>query len=1012
MQQTAIATQRRRARISASCIRVAAVSARCLRIAGVLLMLLLGANAFAQGTTARLDEYARDVWTSRNGLPHNTLRDIAQTPEGHLWFATWEGVARYNGLDFTVFDRGSTPALPDNGIGALYVDQGGTLWLGDSRGNVASFDTHGHWQQWTPPPDQAPAVIIEAMQKDSQGRLWLMYEGQGLGRLDPDGRFSHFLPPPHMRSAANHTHMAVDAQNRVWLGTFDGLAFLDTDGQIKPAPAAFDLPDGLAWPYLARDGTFWVVAPERLYRMQGDQLVLVHRLPGVGQLTAMLQDSRGDLWLGTENNGLWRVGAHGAEQLASDNALLDYRVVSLLEDAEGSIWVGMNGGLLRLRETLFTSYTHAQGMSGDFVRTVLEDEQGSLWIGSSSGLDRMHRDGRLLPVALHGGNKAPSVLSLASGRGGDMWVGTRGEGVFKVAANGSVAHYRPGREVPRSNYRALAVDDRGHTWLGSSHGVLQLAEGRAVRLALVGAPESVVLALKWFNRALWIGTTTGAWRMQDGRIERLDIAGTSGARAVYGFSPVGDAVWITTDRGLLRYRHGEFAGVSLHHGLPMDTVFELLPDQLGNAWLSSNRGVWRTSIDALDAVADGRLQRLSGEMYREIDGLVSAQANGSSGPAAARRRDGSIWVATAGGVVRVDPATLERFLARTPPRPVVEMVRIDGKAINWRNSSASRVPGRQRLTISYVGLSYLMPERIRYRTRLEGLDADWIERDGLRSVEYVGLPPGDYVLHVSAAHPDGRWSEGEPLWKFSVQPMWWQRASVRVAGMLLALLALFGLYRYLLQRYRQRNARLVTLVDERTRDLQLQAENLLQANREKTRLAERLHQQAEEFERQAREDVLTGLPNRRAFDEVLSRDFARSRRAGHPLSLVMLDLDHFKRVNDTWSHAIGDKVLRDVADLLRASCRESDLPARLGGEEFALVLYDTQLEDALLICERLRSLFHAHPCWAEVEALRVTFSAGVVQRTDGDTSPVQLIERADRALYQAKAEGRDRFCVG
>ena len=959
----------------------------------------------------RLQDYARDVWTSRNGLPHNTVRDIAQTPDGYLWFGTWEGVVRYNGLDFSVFGRGTQPALPDSGIGTLYVDSDGTLWLGDSRGNVSSVDQAGNWKHWPLPAGKAPAIMIEALQKDSQGRLWLLYESVGLGRLDPDGSYHRFEPPTGIRSIANHTHMAVDDGGRVWMGTYDGLLFLDDDGQLKPAPAEFGLPNGVVWPYRAPDGSVWVTAADRLYRLENGALRLQHHLPGTGALTEMLRDSHGDLWLGTENNGLWRVGKAGVEQLKPEGGLIDNRVISLHEDAEGSIWVGLNGGLMRLRETLFTGLSHVDGLSGDFVRSMMEDAQGRVWVGSSSGLDRVERDGGLTPVRLREGLRQPSVMAVSPGSAGDVWVGTRGDGVFHVGAQGKVTHYAQGDAVPRGNYRAILVDPLQRVWLGSAQGVFQWRDGHAVPLPFANAPDTVTLALAWLDESLWVASAQGAWRVFEDRVEQLPIAAANGARAAYGFRKVGDAIWITTDRGLLRYRDGRFAAVGLNQGLPVDTVFEFIPDRLGNVWVSSNRGIWRTRMEVLDAVADGKRPKVAGEMYREIDGVISAQANGSSGPAGLLRSDGSVWIATAGGIAQVNPATVQRMSERTPPPTVIEQVVLDGTPLNWRGQALADIPGGRRLSISYVGLSYLMADRIRYRTRLEGLDKDWIERGTQRAVEYVGLPPGKYVLHVSAAHPDGRWSQGAALLNFEVKPLWWQRLDVRIGLGLMVLLALLVGFRHRVHRYQRHNERLLKLVDERTRDLKLQAQVLLQANREKTEMADRLREQAEEFERQAREDALTGLPNRRAFDEVLARDFARSKRNGHALSLVVLDLDHFKRVNDTWSHAVGDTVLCEVAHLLKSSCRDSDLPARLGGEEFALILYGTGLEDAMHICDRLQALFHARKDWAGVPGLCVTFSAGLVQRRGDDLRPQALYQRADNTLYQAKNEGRDRTCV-
>jgi len=414
----------------------------------------------------------------------------------------------------------------------------------------------------------------------------------------------------------------------------------------------------------------------------------------------------------------------------------------------------------------------------------------------------------------------------------------------------------------------------------------------------------------------------------------------------------------------------------------------------------------------LNAVADGRAPRVTVERYNEIDGMANAQANGSSAPSAILRQDGTFWVVTAGGLSTVDPQRLQRFRERPAPPAAIENVQVDGAQVHWEGPERNLIPGGRRLAVSFVGLSYLMSDRIRYRTRLDGLDTSWVERGPQRSVEFVGLPPGDYTLHVAASHPGGAWGQQEAVWSFTVEPFWWQRHSVQAMIGLLLLGALVALYRFLLQQYKASNLRLARRVDEATFDLQAQTVHLQALNQEKTELAERLAPQAEAFERQAREDALTGLANRRGFDETLARDFARSQRSGHPLSLVVLDIDHFKDVNDTYSHSIGDLVLKEVAEVIAAACRDSDLPARTGGEEFALLLNDTRLEEAAQVCARLRGLFHDHPDWAGVKGLRVTFSAGLVELAADDRTPALLYQRADRALYRAKSDGRDRTSIG
>src|SRR5690606_7245130 len=649
-----------------------------------------------------------------------------------------------------------------------------------------------------------------------------------------------------------------------------------------------------------------------------------------------------------------------------------------------------------------------------YVRAVLEDAAGTLWVGGAGGLDRLGPDGRFHPVPLSSGQaRAPSILSLAEDADGGLWVGTFGDGVFRLRDGKVVGHYGYAEGVPSGHVRAIAVDEAQRVWVGTRRGVVVI-DGRGVRPAppVAGMPQGLVTALASIGGDLWIGSVEGASVLRaDGTVEPVRFESAGGdPRTVFGFQVVGDALWIATDRGLFRIRGGHLARVGLECGLPVDTVLNLVPDDAGNAWVSSNRGVLRIPLAALDRAADGRGDgRLPVTQYAEIDGMPSSQGNGSSSPSALRRRDGSIWITTAGGVARIDPARLGRYGHRSPPPPVIESVALDGQALDWRSTGA--LPGRTRLAVSYAGLSYLLPERIRYRTRLRGLDDAWVERGTRRNVEFIGLPPGRYTLEIQAAHPGGAWSAEPARWSFEVRPLWWQRGDVRCGAVLAVLLLLYGLYRYRVHRYEASNRRLAAQVDARTADLRAQAQRLQEIDRERAGLLDQLRDQAEAYARQSREDALTGLPNRRQFEETLARDLALAERGAHPLCLALLDIDHFKRINDTFSHAVGDQVLREVGQLLESQRRGSDLVARLGGEEFALLMPDTLLEEAQLACERLQARIRGHSPWAGLDDLEVTFSLGLVALRPGE-SREDLYRRADAALYRAKGAGRDRLQIG
>ncbi|MEP6881062.1 MAG: two-component regulator propeller domain-containing protein, partial [Dokdonella sp.] len=444
------------------------------------------------------------------------------------------------------------------------------------------------------------------------------------------------------------------ARDRIWIGSYAGLVYQDIvgDGVAHRAPEAFKLPAGLSWPYQAPDGTLWIAAEDSLFRMVNGTPQLKIMIPDRGRLTAMLQDRNGQLWLGTETLGLFRLSErYGLERMQSNLELPGGRITEILEDTEGSIWVGTNGGLFRLRETLFSNHGRQDGLSADYIRSVMEDRNGRLWIGSSGGLDRMDVDGSIKGLSLlsDSGNSV-SVLSLAEDANGSIWVGTYADGLYRVDADGTTHHFGKANGLPAGNIRSIAVDAEGVIWLGTQLGVARLQGDQARMLDGENAPLVLTTALESQPGELWIGSIEGARVLRGTHIERIELADLGGARTVFGFRRLGSDMWIVSDRGLYRYREGKLARVGLEQGMPVDAVFEMVPDQSGNIWITSNRGVLRTTHAALDAVADGRSARIEVDRYNEIDGMNSAQANGGTSPAAWLRRDNTLWIATALGL--------------------------------------------------------------------------------------------------------------------------------------------------------------------------------------------------------------------------------------------------------------------------------------------------------------------------------------------------------------------------
>ena len=944
-------------------------------------------------------------WTTRDGLPHNTINSIVQTDDGYLWFATWEGIARFNGREFTLFDRSRATGLPDSGIFALHASHSNTLYAGGSRGGLIRYQDH----QWQPLP--AAGALVRAVLLDQQQRLWIATESAGLWRQEPDGQRYRIRGDTGLANEAMYG-LAAHPDGSVWVGTAEGLFQVSGQG-VRHFRNNDGLPAGPVFSIAHHQDLGVVAATEQgvFVGNANDGFQLLDSNLTMPSSALLVDDAT--LWIGTLSDGLFRYNHQGLEALGTDSNKPSNRILSLHKDRENSLWIGTNGGLFRLRHAPFTSITTQHGLADNFVRTVLPLADGSVLAGTSRGVAHIRQQ-----LASPFEHPAPllreSILSLAQDAEGTLWFGSYAHGLLAVASDGSSQLFDRDDGLWSNEVRAILPAKDGSLWIGTSRGLNRWVDGTMQQLdTSSGLPGNYIMALfQSSDDRIWIGTGTGVAWWQDGTITAIDLYGQDGAEFAFGFLelPEEQYLWMATDRGLVRLslQDNSLGVLGREAGLPFDKYFQVVADASNNLWLSSNRGVLQFSLNDARAVMAGRKAQLPFEHFAEGDGMLSAQANGGSNPAAARHPDGSIWIATAGGVVFSQPERLKSFSTFIPP-VVIEQVRIDG---DWVAPQHRReLPaGTQRIELFYAGLGFVMPQHIQYRTRLLGFDQDWVERGHQPYTELTNLPPGQYDFEVIAAYPGGDWSSEPAVFSFYIQPHLWQRPIFWLLLFFAIAATLLWLIRWRIHRLEQAATELKRQVAEKTAQLQQKADHLQQSNREKTELLEQLRLQSEAFARQARQDPLTGLANRRVFDEVLSQEVSRSQRHQHPLCLALIDIDFFKQVNDEWSHAVGDQVLIRVGQSLLQQCRSSDTVSRWGGEEFALLLPETRLPEVLQLCERLRHEVSQLDFSDLAKDLHITVSIGIAECKE-QLAAEHLLGLADKALYQAKANGRNQVCI-
>lgn len=968
-------------------------------LAGALLAGLLPLSAAADPLLRQLDGAVRDVWTTSEGLPHNTVNALAQTADGYLWVATWEGLVRYNGHEFAPFDRRTVPGWPDDGIRALHVGADGALWAGTARGGLARL-REGVWEF----PAPARGLVTDIVE-DRQGRLWIATEAHGIERIGPDGSRSRLGPENGLPSnSVFDLHVAADG--KLYAGTSAGLVRL-VDDRAEVLSTEVGLPAHSVFALDDDDQGGLLIGSERgAWQLPADGHARQLSIPVTSSITRVLQVAGGERYFGSIQDGLLRVWEGQSERIGSVGGLPNQRIAAMLRDREGNLWLGSNRGLVRLRDAPMVSVTRERGLRDDFVRSVLPAVGGGMWVGTSQGLDWLNGFDARTP-AFAEAVAGQSILSLSHAGGGELWVGTYASGLLRIGPGGVRLRLDRDSGLPSNEVRTVLDEGRGGLWVGTTLGLVELGQGRQRTWRQDdGLPGDFVSALaRSADGTLWVGTATGLGRIREGRAETVDLAGVGEAEFIFGlhYDRVADLLWLSTDRGLIRLQPstGRKDLLSLAQGLPVEKVFQLVVDARGAFWLPSNRGVIRLSPGSAEAVIAGRAERLDAVLLDESDGMATAQCNGGSSPSATLAADGTVWVATALGATAVPPDAQIGNPAM-PAKLVIEGLSADGQALDPLRPHALGAQ-TQSVALSFVGLSFLTPEQIRYRTRLHGWDKRWVERGTTRLVEYTNLPPGDYLFEVQAANPDSAWSVPAQV-RFSIAAYLWQRPAFWWGSATALLLLAGAALRWRLGHLHRREARLRQLVDQRTRDLREQTDRLLALASEREALVAQLRDQSEAFERQAREDQLTRLLNRRGFDEALK---SAMQDGVQPLSLALIDLDHFKQINDRHSHAVGDAVLRAVAGLLHRQLPDGAIVARWGGEEFAVLLPGMDVQAAAEHIDALRLALAGSAVRGMPSGLRVGFSAGVAERSDSEAGG-SLLQRADAALYRAKHAGRDQ----
>ena len=750
----------------------------------------------------KLDQYVQDHWTEEDGLPSNTISDIVQDQAGYLWIATDNGLARFDGVRFVHFDPSNTAAFHSAFIRDLLLARDGSLWIATGRGLLHYANEEFEVLTQT---DGLVSDHIRALAEDSSGSLWIGTVEGSLHRLK-NGVITVIGLPPDIAPRTIRA-IAADSASDVWLaGPPKGL-YRYRDGAFTAVVSPGGDDREITSVLVGSSGDVWAGGME-LYRhgAEGMLAMEIQRPAGlrVG-ITTLHQDRHGTMWFGV--GALNRIAEGHVERISLTGNPSTERLRAILDDREGNLWVGVDGGgLFRLKAGRISSYSVSGAPDGSDtpIFAVHRSRDGTLRAGSQAGLLRYENNAFEIEVPNDGKPLGP-VWSIAEDRNGTLWLGSE-TGLIRYT--GGTVKLETGSGLPAGGVSSVFVDRDDRLWLH----IVGVGLGRLVDGVFDTMTKLYIQSIHQ-DRAgtLWFGSRSGGlYYLREGSVVRLpDPGGLLDFAVPFIHEEEDGDLWIAAGgNGLVRRKEdGSLRVYRKQDGLCSDRTLWILPDEDGSFWASSEHGIYRVERKHFDDLDNGLLETIPCRSYGTDDGLKTLEARYGL-PVGAKTGDGRLWFAFYSNVAAVEP---EEIVNPVPPTVVIEEVFVGGEGLQ-SDALDGIPPGRRDVEIHYTAPSLRNPEKVRFQYQLVGYDDDWVDAGDRRVAYYTRVPPGTFQFRVMAANDSGMWNEQGATRSLTLLPYFYETLWFRSLSILLLGALLYGAHRMRTARVERRALELESLV--------------------------------------------------------------------------------------------------------------------------------------------------------------------------------------------------------
>ena len=806
---------------------------------GLFFYVLSSTVSFALDPKKQISQYLIKQWTTRDGLPTNTLNNVYQTKDGFIWASTYNGLIRFDGVEFKIFDKKNLPYLTNSSISALYQTKDDSLWIGTHGGGFTVQKNH-HFSFCTSVTTKGnfPDYSIEAICETKEGTLWIGTRGHGIMTYK-DGLFAPFTAISEINAISINEiqYGESGANSTVWIAT-EGKGLFSYQNEIVEkynVENGLLINDVITGLLLDKANTLWVGTINGVNRIRNGKSEIIKELEGIA-INDIIEDKEGSIWFGT-SAGLYRRNplTKKYEVLNTENGLPHNNVMHIGTDREGNLWLAMyRAGLIRLKDGKFINYTVQQGLASVSVSSIYEVENDTYWIGSDAGIINTIKNQNVGTYSLKNPLSTDRLRNIFKDREGNNWVASYA-GLLRISSDGSERLFTTADGLTDNQVRVVTQTINGSIWAGTRGGGLNEyspSEQKWIPFTKDdGLTSNFIMGVEPTQDGNLIVSTNDAGvsiiNLKTRKVSKI-YTQTEGLPSNLAFSARYDSkkiLWICANSGLVAIAPNNINKVhifSLSNGFPVDAIFDIREDANNDLWLSSSQGVIRIERNSITEYLKGKRKELKTELFDRSDGMKEEECTGAVH--FHKDRQGRMWFPTIGGLSMIDPLQISKNMI-APPTYITKMS-VDSIVYDFPSFSENKKIIIEAGAFHFTGLSLVSPSDMRFKYRLKGFDEEWIEVTNERNALYTGLAPKEYTFEVMAANNDGVWCEEIATIKFKIKPLLYQTPYFWIALILSFLILVWLAYRYQVGRIRRQNIKLEETVKERTAEINQQKEEI------------------------------------------------------------------------------------------------------------------------------------------------------------------------------------------